>query len=598
LYVWLADSAGNSNASTSRLVRYRFDVCAPEIVRIHADTANVAILDQTFVDTLVVTDDVRIIEPVELRYRFGGAETIEPQRTAQRIANSDSFVIDIPIAGVTRRGIEYQVVAEDSLGNQNVGPDSLEICESDEEDGTWFPVRTRVSNDFRIDDDGAAEPLISGEEERNYQLFSIPYVLDSSDVMLVFEDDLGTYDISQWRLFDYKNDTPDDIRFVEGDTARDFTPGRSYFVITRQENIVVDSGPGVTLRTVCPDSIRLYEGWNLIATPYNFPVDRESLSLINSNSVISLRSYENGWNIQDQMDPWKGYALYVTRESDSNDDDPIYLIVQPKAAPGRLQKTSSGRFALERGEWLIRVAAETDGLHDRDNWAGVRNVALDGFDRLELAEPPVIGKFVRVAFSHPEWSQPAKQFSTDFRAPDSQNQTWKVQVQTNLSRKQVTLRFDFLGDLPTHSEVFLFDDALKLAQNLRINPVYTFQSGSEGSDKTLRLVVGNLNFASEQAGDIALVPDQYELLQNFPNPFNPETSIRYNLAEPTKVRLEVYDVMGRKVATLVDTEQKAGYQSVRWNGRDASGRQVSSGIYIYRLSTPEQAFARKMILMK
>jgi flagellar hook assembly protein FlgD len=88
-------------------------------------------------------------------------------------------------------------------------------------------------------------------------------------------------------------------------------------------------------------------------------------------------------------------------------------------------------------------------------------------------------------------------------------------------------------------------------------------------------------------------PRVLHLLQNYPNPFNPETQIDYFQPAQGYVRLEVYDILGREIATLIDGLQPAGNHSVKW---DASS--VSGGIYFYRLQTAGHIEARKMILLK
>jgi hypothetical protein len=89
-----------------------------------------------------------------------------------------------------------------------------------------------------------------------------------------------------------------------------------------------------------------------------------------------------------------------------------------------------------------------------------------------------------------------------------------------------------------------------------------------------------------------------ELFPNTPNPFNPSTTIRYSLSKRQHVRIEVYDVSGARVVTLVDEERPAGVQRVVWNGGDAQDRYVASGIYFIRMTTPEGAFVRKAVLLK
>ncbi|HEX5132139.1 MAG TPA: CHRD domain-containing protein [Candidatus Krumholzibacteria bacterium] len=88
------------------------------------------------------------------------------------------------------------------------------------------------------------------------------------------------------------------------------------------------------------------------------------------------------------------------------------------------------------------------------------------------------------------------------------------------------------------------------------------------------------------------------LAQNYPNPFNPSTTIAFTLATTGRVRLDVFDVNGAFVATLVDGELPAGDGGAVWNGRDAAGRPVASGVYFYRLAAGATVQTRKMVLLK
>ena len=97
--------------------------------------------------------------------------------------------------------------------------------------------------------------------------------------------------------------------------------------------------------------------------------------------------------------------------------------------------------------------------------------------------------------------------------------------------------------------------------------------------------------------DIEL-PRTFLLMQNYPNPFNPVTTIQYTLNEHASVVLTVYDLMGRKVRTLVDTGQSPGQKTVQWDGRNTFGETVRSGIYVYRLSVDAHRESRKMLLIK
>jgi hypothetical protein len=95
-------------------------------------------------------------------------------------------------------------------------------------------------------------------------------------------------------------------------------------------------------------------------------------------------------------------------------------------------------------------------------------------------------------------------------------------------------------------------------------------------------------------------PRDFALLQNVPNPFNPETSIRYELSEAGFVILDLYDVTGQLVRQLVSEQMESGRYTVQWDGRNASGHSVASGVYFYRVDVARGRFSavRRMVLLK
>jgi hypothetical protein len=93
-------------------------------------------------------------------------------------------------------------------------------------------------------------------------------------------------------------------------------------------------------------------------------------------------------------------------------------------------------------------------------------------------------------------------------------------------------------------------------------------------------------------------PATFSLSQNAPNPFNPSTKLRFGLPEAGDVQLVVYDVTGALVRTLVDRPVAAGSHEIVWDGRDAAGREVASGVYIYRLSAKQGIVTRRMVLAR
>ncbi|MCF7805874.1 MAG: T9SS type A sorting domain-containing protein [Candidatus Marinimicrobia bacterium] len=94
------------------------------------------------------------------------------------------------------------------------------------------------------------------------------------------------------------------------------------------------------------------------------------------------------------------------------------------------------------------------------------------------------------------------------------------------------------------------------------------------------------------------IPAKFALYQNYPNPFNPITQIKYGLAEETVVNISVYNLLGQRIATLVNKSQAAGYHRISWDATNDFGRKVSSGVYFIRIRTPEFTAHKKMVYLR
>jgi endo-1,4-beta-xylanase len=110
-----------------------------------------------------------------------------------------------------------------------------------------------------------------------------------------------------------------------------------------------------------------------------------------------------------------------------------------------------------------------------------------------------------------------------------------------------------------------------------------------------RYVADHLNEVWEKTKTL---PSDFKLEQNFPNPFNPTTHIRFNITESANVSLEIYDILGRETATLVNENLTAGVYNVTWDGKKSDGSKAGSGTYFFRLRSGNHVITRKMSLLK
>jgi len=107
--------------------------------------------------------------------------------------------------------------------------------------------------------------------------------------------------------------------------------------------------------------------------------------------------------------------------------------------------------------------------------------------------------------------------------------------------------------------------------------------------------LGSIDAISE---NIDILPNKYALYQNYPNPFNPSTVITYSIMNPENVKLEVFNIVGEKVATLVNQTQTAGVHSVVWNSKNENGISVNSGVYLLKIHAGSFSKVQKMLLLK
>ncbi|MDD4277894.1 MAG: FlgD immunoglobulin-like domain containing protein [Candidatus Cloacimonetes bacterium] len=117
-----------------------------------------------------------------------------------------------------------------------------------------------------------------------------------------------------------------------------------------------------------------------------------------------------------------------------------------------------------------------------------------------------------------------------------------------------------------------------------------------------RIDMGCFEYGSDPwvSNDDPVLPEpvQLTLLQNYPNPFNPTTTISYSLPEVSKTKLDIYNLKGQLVKSLINADQAAGRHNAIWDGKDSNNHQVASGVYLYRLSSPSKSLTKRMLLMK
>jgi len=164
------------------------------------------------------------------------------------------------------------------------------------------------------------------------------------------------------------------------------------------------------------------------------------------------------------------------------------------------------------------------------------------------------------------------------------------------------MTFRGVDSAPDEAAVYLIDNTTRRSADLRQSAEYRFFEdrrvpASTESESRFVLVVGSETFVGQE-GLLPELPSRTALRQNRPNPFNPTTVIRYDIAAPTRVTIHVYDASGALVRRLYEGHRRPGVYEQSWDGKNEAGHGVASGIYFTRLVAGRVVDTKKMVLLK
>ena len=227
---------------------------------------------------------------------------------------------------------------------------------------------------------------------------------------------------------------------------------------------------------------------------------------------------------------------------------------------------------------------------------GMRFQSARGYDINYRINPPFIkNRNIFIGFNSDKGA-----LMKDMRSVSNEGDSWDMTVTTGDANAQATVTFSGIEKIPNPNfTVCLLDQAKGLAYNLKSQNSVDVVTGKEGF-RNYRVLVGTQAFIEKNLNGIALVPTDPQLYPNYPNPFNPSTTIRYavpNTGSRFKVDLRVYNVLGQQVQTLVKDEKEPGFYEVNFDGS-----RYASGVYFYRVvitgGATNYSNTKKMLLIK
>lgn len=501
----------------------------------------------------------------EIFYRRAG-EILYQQDTLQHQGNV--YTYNIPGGFSTISGIQFYVMFNDGFSlitypsvNPITNPAFIQVSIP----VTNYPTQIKTSQ---------------------YQMISIPLSISSPEIDSVFKDDYGPYDPKVWRIFRWQ---PGINNYDEYQSIGDIMPGNAYWLINR-DGKTFNVKNSLSVPAFNNYTITLQPGYNQVGNPFSFSVNWASIG--NTDSIPQLPILWNADSLDYEFDlvvyePWVGYWVYNPL------NHIIDLSVNPNLSIGK-EKSINYFTYLKNDEFLIQLKAflSSSGFKDQQNYVGMMEDAKSDMDKYDIIKPPAINNDLKVLIESGE-----NYFARNVVPVSKDGAYWDFTIQTKESNQKVVLNVERKSSLPANFNIWLLDISRKVpvALNNGTGLVITQENG-KGS---FRIIVGTEEYAKLHSDNIALNAFEYVLYQNYPNPFNPSTNITYQLKEKSDVTLEIYNILGERVMSIVNNVvQDPGQYIMSWNGRNSSGEKVASGIYIYRIIANEFISSKKMILLK
>ncbi|MDT7855729.1 Ig-like domain-containing protein [Rubrivirga sp. S365] len=493
----------------------------------------------------------------------GGAYRVTPLAPAEA-----GYAGTIPADAVTARGVDYYVVLS---GDGARATDPAETPALD-------PRHVRVAIP-------RAEAPVAFERD-GYRMVALPLVPETPTAAAVFADDLGPYDPTVWRLFrwDAEREAYDEFP----DIAAPLVPGRGVWLAARAGGAfdVVDA---LSADASDPVALTLAPGWTQIGTPFGFAVAWDDIE--GSEAVSPPVAWDGAEYVFDQgvLEPWRGYFV------ENPTDAPVTLTVPPVAVGAAARRAPVADAGSGYRLRLSVTAARSEGgaadLRDTQNVVGFAAAAAAGRDRLDWAEPPPPGPHVRLSLLA-DGARLARSLQPD----GGGGAAWDAEVtaSADLLAAPLALRvaLDDERPLPDGYGRYVLDLDRGAALAADGGAVEVTLSAADPV-RRLRVVVGTEAFASSVAGGVPLVAPAFGLERAAPNPVRAAATLAFSVPAPGPVTLDVVDVLGRRVAVLVDGERGAGRHEVAWRPDG-----LASGTYVVRLRAAGESATQTVTVVR
>lgn len=492
------------------------------------------------------------------------------------------------------------VMIEYSLGSNEPWTQIVESVDADSEIYAWSvpdisstQARIKISDTDNPDINGVSKSFIlypqsiqlqqtytfnSASSPSDYQLIGLP-----AQSNIPIDELISGTQGEDWNA--YFDDGTQENYLMEFDGSAQFNlrPGRGFFVISKNSIDISENAPSVELSEDTSFAIPLHEGWNIIANPYGITIPWENVEAKN-NISSTLWAFNGSYSDEIQFKPYIGYYFF---NQDSLDE--LVIPYQPK------ESSSSNKNIVHSKKQILTLKLLKNNVEKSSIQIGYDSGLKNGDEAIYRFAPPGDFQTYKLTIESEKSSGRQGYLAKEFRPVTHSRKTFALNLKS-LPDEQITLKTEGTDDFPSQ-EIVLIDRQTSKTFNLKRQKEVFLRP--EQLQSQYMLIIGSAKEVKEIEDELS--PTKFTLSQNYPNPFNGQTVIEYSVPEGTSntpVRLEIYDILGRKVATLVNTQQAAGRYQVRWDAENTQGNLLSSGTYFYRLSIGSNVKTKQLTLIK
>lgn len=444
--------------------------------------------------------------------------------------------------------------------------------------GFWFTVqRTAYPATMRI---AVRRTFGEASSPQDYALVALPGALERPLAQL-FDGAPGV----DWQAFWDDGSAANFLRSYDGSEVFTFEPGRGFWLISTAPWAVDATVNTVPLNAGLGATVPLHGGWNIISNPLDRDIDWTAVRSANGDALQILWAWDGAFASADTFrSAAAGDAYYFL--NDQGFDELLIPYRSGSLGSGVPPQKSrrDGRPTLE----LIATQEEARSAV-RVGFAPDADVGLDPRDQFA---PP--GRFEAVSLRlmvPAAAASPRMRYLAHEWRPAGQGQTFELILRSNDG--PVTLTAVGVETLGSHT-ASLIDVASGRAYDLHDGAVVRWNTSPDSA--RLRLAVGSEAFVAEEVARV--MPQEVALQPAYPNPSPGRVMLTYAVPRASEVRVVIYDVLGRRVRTMVDRMHQPGrYQRV-WDGRNGGGERVASGVYLVRLTAGGQQHVQKVALVR